>query len=344
MGARRPATRDARSRRRSTRSRAASGCGATCTPGCGQTRLRPRHRTALPDARRARANRPAHRDEPPVTRREIGPSGPVGVPRRGGHGGQRGLSGPRTTTGATAPRGGAAPVADGASVGESCSATDRIGRHLIRRIQDAQRPRGHRVGVAVVCAVVERLGDPSARIAVGPARLHRRQLQQRVRGIAVASRIAYSASPRPVCSATGGTAAIEWTVQRRTSGPSTTGTSPMPGCPGSPTITPSPASSAARANGEPAGSPRTSPGAGSTRRSPPGVAILRRTRRSRTGAPPSCTPGHPRSVASAVSASAAPTRCIGAHCCRASITSSGALSPASQEAAHTVSVALENSR
>ncbi len=63
------------------------------------------------------------------------------------------------------------------------------------------------------------------------------------------------------------------------------GTSPMPGCPGSPTITPSPASSAARANGEPAGSPRTSPGAGSTRRSPPGVAILRRTRRSRTGAP-----------------------------------------------------------
>ncbi|NKW05572.1 hypothetical protein GS938_05570 [Rhodococcus hoagii] len=57
-------------------------------------------------------------------------------------------------------------------------------RHLIRRIQDAQRPRGHRVGVAVVCAVVERLGDPAARIAVGPARLHRRQLQQRVRGIA----------------------------------------------------------------------------------------------------------------------------------------------------------------
>ncbi|NKS97861.1 hypothetical protein GS498_12520, partial [Rhodococcus hoagii] len=106
-------------------------------------------------------------------------------------------------------------------------------RHLIRRIQDAQRPRGHRVGVAVMCAVVERLGDPATRIAVGPARLHRRQLQQRVRGIADRLPHRVLGLNRDLCARRpAAPAAIEWTVQRRTSGPSTTGHQSDAGLPG----------------------------------------------------------------------------------------------------------------
>ena len=50
--------------------------------------------------------------------------------------------------------------------------------------------------------------------------------------------------------------------------------------------------------------------------------------------------GHGSPVRIAVSASPAPTRCIGAHSWRASRTSSGALAPASQELAHTAREAL----